>query len=80
MTAVERKRLVNKLELAPGQLQVTRAGIFGGMVGTGGLGNRKERGTPDQEAERDLARSRVVGSGDFAEYPASGCRRAGKGG
>ena len=80
MTAVERERLVNKIELALGQLQVSGTRIFSGMLGTGGLRDRKERGAPDQEAERDLARSRIVGGGDFAQYAASGCPRAEDGG
>jgi len=50
MTAVERERLVNQLELAPGQLQVSGTRIFRGMLGLEAFGNRKERGTPNQEA------------------------------
>jgi hypothetical protein len=78
-TVVERERFVNKLELAFSQFQISRARIFGGMRRTGGFGNRKQRGTTDQEAERDLAGSCVVRRSDFAQYAASGCARAGKG-
>ena len=78
MTAVERKRFVNKLDLAFRQLQVSGSRIFCGMLGSRGLGDREERWTPDQKAERDLARRRIVGRGDFAEYAACGCPQARK--
>lgn len=73
MTAIEREPLVNKLYLAFRQFQVPGSRIFRGMLGTRSLGNRKERWPPDQKAERDLARCRSVGRGDFVEYAARDC-------
>jgi hypothetical protein len=73
MTAIEREPLVNKLYLTFRQFQIPGSRIFRGMLGTRSLGNCKERWPPDQKAERDLARCRSVGRGDFVEYAARDC-------
>jgi len=48
------------------------------MLGPGSLGDRKERGPPHEEPQRNLVRGRVVRGGDVLQHPAPGGARARK--
>jgi hypothetical protein len=56
----ERESFVDPRQLGFGQMEVSRARVFGDVLGVGRFGNRKERGPQYQESERDLPRRRVM--------------------
>jgi hypothetical protein len=59
----KREGFVDSVELGIAQPELARPRVFGGVLGAGSLGDRKERGPPRQKPERNLAHGRIMRAG-----------------
>ena len=77
-TGSEREGRVDPGEFGFAQTEIPRSRVLLRMLGVGRLGDREERRPPHEEAERNLARGRMMRVGDLLQHAPAWRPRAGK--